>query len=156
MTLGAVSTKSVIGRSLIAGGDTIGVPMLARYKIIRGKRPPSDPLPNGERQDTRWRCRKHPLRTTEAAVKRYLAAPNEKAWRWFRRAYLAELEKRFLEDRVPFDILAELAGKQDVFIGCSCPTKANPRFDRCHTWLALEFMKRKYPKLRVSFPQVQK
>jgi len=113
--------------------------MLARYKIIRGKRPPSDPLPDGERQDTRWRCRKHPLRTTEAAVKRYLASPGEKAWRELRQAYLAEL-----------------ARKQDVFIGCSCPTKANPRLDRCHTWLALEFMKSKYPKLRVSFPRVQK
>ena len=119
--------------------DTIGVPMLARYRIIRGKRLPSDPLADGKRQDTKWRRRKHPLRATEAAVKRYLASPGEKAWRELRQAYLAEL-----------------ARKQDVFIGCSCPTKANPRLDRCHTWLALEFMKRKHAKRHVSFPRVQK
>lgn len=126
--------------------------MLARYKIIRGPPDPSNLLPNGIRQDTRWRCRKHPLRTMESAVKRYLTAPDDVAWREFRHAYRAELQERFREDRTPFDKLAELARKQDVFIGCSCPTKANPRLDRCHTWLALKFMKSKYPTLKIVFP----
>jgi uncharacterized protein YeaO (DUF488 family) len=86
-------------------------------------------------------------------VKQYLAAPSEKAWREFRQAYIAELEKRFREDRAPFDELAGLARENDVFLGCSCPTKKNPRVDHCHTWFALEFMKRKYPALKVVFPQ---
>ena len=125
--------------------------MLSRYQISRQP----GPLPDGIRQDSRWRCKNHPLRSTEATVKRYLAAPDEKAWREFRRAYLAELEKRFRKDRTRFDNLAELGRKQDVFIGCNCPTKSNPRVDRCHTWLALEFMKRKYARLRVVFPQAR-
>ena len=66
--------------------------MLARYKMYRGKRPGSDPLPNGVRQDSRWRTR-HPLRPTEEMVKHYLAKPNEEAWRRFREAYLDLLEK---------------------------------------------------------------
>jgi uncharacterized protein YeaO (DUF488 family) len=125
--------------------------VLTRYKIYRGKRPPSDPLPSGIRQDTRWRT-KHPLRPTEQMVTKYLAAPSEKAWRTFRKAYLALLERRFREDRAKFDALARLARDKNVFLGCSCHTKKNPRVDRCHTWLALEFMQRKYPDLRVEFP----
>ena len=53
--------------------------MLARYKIYRGKRPPNDPLPEGIRQDARWRTR-HPLRPSEERVKRYLVDPSEEAW----------------------------------------------------------------------------
>lgn len=128
--------------------------MLSRYRIIRGKRSPTDPLPDGIRQDKRWRCKRHPLRPTKAMVKRYLAEPSEKAWREFRRAYVAELEKRFREDRTPFDKLATVACAKDVYLGCSCPTTANPRVDRCHTWLALEFMKREYLELPVEFPRV--
>jgi len=125
--------------------------MLARYKIIRGKRPPSDPQPQGIRQDTRWKTR-HPLRPAEDMVTAYLAAPGEKAWRELRRAYLALLAQRFRQDRTPFDDLARLARETDVFLGCNCPTKKNPRVDRCHTVLALQFMKRKYPRLRVELP----
>ena len=82
----------------------------------------------------------------------YLAAPSEPAWRKLRDAYLALLEERFGEDRAKFDKLARLAREQDVFLGCNCPTKKNPRVDRCHTYLALQFMKGKYPKLRVELP----
>jgi uncharacterized protein YeaO (DUF488 family) len=125
--------------------------MLSRYKMYRGRRPPLDPLPRGKRQDTRWRST-HPLRPTEKLVTGYLAAPSEKAWRAFRKAYLALLEQRFREDRREFDGLAQLARDTDVFLGCSCPTKKNPRVDRCHTFLTLQFMKRKYPDLRVELP----
>jgi uncharacterized protein YeaO (DUF488 family) len=125
--------------------------VLTRYRIYRGKRPPWDPLPNGIRQDTRWRT-KHSLRSTEEMVTEYLAAPSLKAWRRFRTAYFALLKQRFQEDRTKFDELAQLAREEDVFLGCSCPTKKNSRVDRCHTWLALEFMQRKYPDLRVGFP----
>ncbi len=126
--------------------------MLARYKIIRGKRPPSDPLPEGIRQDARWRT-KHPLRPTEQMVKEYLAAPSDGAWSRFKKAYVAVLEKRLRMNRTPFDRLAELAINHDVFIGCNCPTKANPRVDRCHTFLALEFMQDEYRRLRIEFPR---
>ncbi|MEP0846750.1 MAG: hypothetical protein HRF50_08010 [Phycisphaerae bacterium] len=126
--------------------------MLRRYTIYRGARPPGDALPDGVRQDARFRCKKHPLHPPEALVKAYFAAPGEAAWQEFRRAYVAELERRFQEDRTPFDRLAALATEQDLYIGCSCPTKRNPRVDRCHTWLALEFMQGKYPGLRVEFP----
>lgn len=125
--------------------------MLARYKIYRGKRLPSDPLPSGIRQDTRWRTR-HPLRPTEDIVTRYLESPTEEAWRAFRIAYLELLDERFGGDRERFDRLADLARVNDLFIGCSCPTEKNRCVDHCHTWLALEFMKRKYPELRVEFP----
>jgi len=126
--------------------------MLARYKIYRGKRPPNDPLPSGTRQDTRWRT-KHPLRPSEAIVKEFLAAPSEQAWSHFRTAYLDLLERRFTEDRVPFDNLAALAKATDVYLGCSCPTKLNPKMDHCHTFLALQFMKRRYRSLPVRFPR---
>ncbi len=126
--------------------------MLSRYTIYRGARPPSDPLPDGIRQDIRWRSTRHPLHPPEQIVKQYLEAPGAKAWQALRRAYLAELTRRFREDRTPFDELAALAKDSDVFLGCNCPTKKNPRVDHCHTWLALEFMKKKYPKLKVVFP----
>ena len=128
--------------------------MLARYKLCRGSRPTSDPLPKGIRQDVRWRCTRHPLHPERAMVQEFLGAPSEAAWRKLRKAYLDLLKRRFREDRAPFDKLAELAKAKDVFIGCSCPTKANPRIDRCHTYLALEFMKGKYPSLTVKFPLV--
>lgn len=129
--------------------------MLSRYTIYRGRpKGKTEPVPEGIRQDARWRCKRHPLHPTEVMVKRYLAAPGEKGWQVFRRAYLAELEKRHRENPEPFDLLAGLARKQDVYIGCSCPTQSNPRVDRCHTWVALEFMKRKYPTLKVVFPRI--
>ena len=126
--------------------------MLARYKIYRGRRPPTDPLPTGFRQDTRWRT-KHPLRPTEAIVKEFLAAPDEQAWSKYRKAYFDLLESRFSEDRRPFDKLAETAKTSDIYIGCSCPTKLNPKVDRCHTFLALLFIKQKYPSLLVRLPE---
>ncbi len=90
--------------------------MLARYRMYRGKRPPWDPLPNGIRQDTRYRT-KHPLRPAPEMVEQYLASPNENAWRKFRKAYLALLEERFRRDRTPFERLAGLATENDVFLG---------------------------------------
>ena len=125
--------------------------MLARYKIYRGKRPPNDQLPNGIRQDARWRT-KHPLRPTEGIVKVLLAAPDEQAWAKYRRAYVELLNERFSQDRASFDKLADMARTRDVYIGCNCPTKLNPRVDHCHTVLALEFMKKKYPSLPVRLP----
>jgi hypothetical protein len=124
---------------------------LYRYRIVRGKRPPGDPLPSGERQDTRKHTR-HVLRPSEEMVRRYLAYPTDAAWEAFRRDYLALLERRFGENREPFDELAALASERDVYLGCNCPTKANPRVDRCHTVLALQFMKGRYPELEAVFP----
>jgi hypothetical protein len=126
--------------------------MLARYKIYRGKRPRDDPLPSGTRQDTRWRTH-HSLRPSQEIVNAFLGAPGEQAWRRFRKAYLDLIHRRFRQNRTAFDWLAELATACDVYLGCNCPTELNPRVDHCHTVLALQFMKRKYPSLLVRLPQ---
>lgn len=124
---------------------------LYRYKIVRGKRPVSAPLPKGIRQDTRWRT-SHCLRPTEAIVNGYLKNLTEAAWKAFERQYLALLEQRYAKDPAPFHELATLASVQDVYLGCNCPTKKNPDVRHCHTFPALTFMRHKFPKLDVVFP----
>lgn len=123
--------------------------MLSRYAMKRGAR--AEDLPQGIRQDTRKHTR-HVLRPPAEVVKRYLAAPSDSAWDVFRGAYLAALDERFHKERARFDELAALARSDDVYLGCSCPTKANPDIRHCHTWLALEFMTATYPELDVRFP----
>jgi len=86
-------------------------------------------------------------------VETYLAKPNDGAWIEFRDSYLALLDQRFGEERKPFDELAALAMKEAVYLGCSCPTKQNPVVGRCHTYLAIEFMRRRYPELEVIIPR---
>jgi hypothetical protein len=125
--------------------------MLARYTMYRGKRPASDPLPDGVRQDTRKHTR-HCLRPAADMVTRYLADPKSYPWREFKQDYLRLLGERFAVDRRSFDDLTELASTTDVYIGCSCPTKKNPDVSHCHTVLALGFMEKRYPKLVVRFP----
>lgn len=120
--------------------------MLTRYTMKRGVA--AAELPPGIRQDTRKHTR-HPLRPEKELVARYLEDPSDSAWNEFERSYLAELDKRFVKDRAPYDSLAELAADNDVHLGCNCPTAKNPIAGRCHTYLALEFMSRKYPGLRV-------
>src|SRR5262245_43915699 len=127
--------------------------MLSRYKIYRGKRPPGEPQPNGIRQDCRWRTR-HPLRPTKELVDQFLASPRDDTWRRYAKDYMALIERRFAENRTPYDDLSELAKKNDVYLGCSCPTKANPQAGHCHTLMALRFMKKKYPSLTVKAPAV--
>lgn len=127
--------------------------MLSRYKIYRGKLPAGVKLPDGARQDIRH-FRQHALRPEKEVVETFLAAPSDAAWRKLRTAYLKALERRFREERAAFDALAQLAREQNVYLGCNCPTEKNPRLDRCHTWLALQFMQAKYPDLRVVFPEV--
>jgi len=114
--------------------------MLSRYTMYRRRPAGAGPLPTGIRQDTRHRFR-HILRPTKEIVDAYLADPTEAAWRTFRREYLARLKQRFCEDRTPFDKLAKLAIDNDVYLGCSCPTKKNLIHGRCHTYLALDFMR---------------
>ncbi len=127
--------------------------MLARYSIERGRALADHPkrVREGARQDTRKHTR-HVLRPDAARVERYLADPSDAAWRRFSKAYLRELELRFAADREPFDALAELAESRDVYLGCSCPTAKNPDVRRCHTVLALGFMRRRYPALDVRLP----
>jgi hypothetical protein len=122
--------------------------MLSRYTIYRRRPADAGPLPNGIRQDTRYRT-SHILRPTAEIVDAYLSNPTDAAWRRFKRDYLALLETRFRADRQPFDELAGLAGSEDVYLGCNCPTKKNPTHGCCHTYLALEFMEKKYPTLEV-------
>jgi uncharacterized protein YeaO (DUF488 family) len=123
--------------------------MLARYQIARGV--PATALPKGVRQDTRKHTH-HVLRPSEAMVDTYLAAPSDAAWRRFAKDYRALLERRFAEDRKPFDEIAELASETDVYLGCSCPTQRNPNVEHCHTFLALGFFRKHYPKLDVHLP----
>jgi hypothetical protein len=125
--------------------------MLARYQIIRGKRPPDKPLPAGLRQDTRKHTN-HILRPDTEAVQRYLENPTATAWKTFKASYLDLLEKRIKNDLSLFDKLADQALVEDVNLGCNCPTQANPDVSHCHTVLALTFMKKRYPKLKVQFP----
>ena len=124
--------------------------MLTRYQMARGV--PASRLPKGVRQDTRKHTR-HVLRPSVAIVKAYLAAPSPAAWQRFAKEYRTLLAKRFAEDPGPFDALAGLARKADVYLGCSCPTKQNPSVKRCHTWLALEFFHARYPDLEVRMPR---
>lgn len=119
--------------------------------MYRGKRPPGDPLPRGVRQDTRKHTR-HCLRPTAEMVRSYLNDSAAYPWREFKADYLKLLRERYTADRRPFDELAKLAKETDVFIGCSCPTKKNPDVSRCHTVLALEFMRDRYKKVKVAFP----
>ena len=124
--------------------------MLARYTMERGK--PASELPQGSRQDTRKHTR-HCLRPAAELVARFLDAPGDGAWSQFEAEYAAALEQRFTDDPSPFDRLAELASREDVYLGCSCPTKKNPDVWHCHTVLALGFMRRKYPELEVVMPE---
>ena len=123
--------------------------MLARYKIYRGRRPDDDPLPHGVRMDTRKHTQ-HCLRPDKTIVDAYLAAVGDDAFETFRAAYQAAVQRRYAQSAGPFDELADLARRSDVFLGCNCPTKKNPDVDRCHTRLALEFMRQTYPDLEVA------
>ena len=125
--------------------------MLSRYTIYRRRPADAGPLPNGIRRDTRYRT-SHVLRPAKDLVEAYLTDTTDAAWRRFKKEYLALLKERFRENRAPFDELARLATDNDVFLGCNCPTKKNPIPGRCHTYLALEFMKKKRPSLEVVIP----
>jgi uncharacterized protein YeaO (DUF488 family) len=105
----------------------------------------------GTSQDTRKHTRNN-LRPDALEVRSYLADPSPAAWQAFEAAYLDELNARFVNDRSAFDALASLASEGGVFLGCNCPTSANPDVNHCHTVLALGFMQRKYPELEVEFP----
>lgn len=121
--------------------------MLARYHMRRGR----SPEVGGIRQDTRKHTR-HCLRPTVEMVNAYLTDVSGATWKEFEKRYFALLSVRFAEDSRPFDKLAEIAEHDDVYIGCSCPTAKNPNVLHCHTTLALRFMKRHYPNLKVMLP----
>ncbi len=126
--------------------------MLARYQMLRGKRPEGDPLPERLRMDTRKHT-KHVLRPEAAEVERFLRDVNDASFARFEHAYLKLLAQRFKAERVRFDEIAEAATQGDVYLGCSCPTAHNPNVAHCHTVLALRFMKQHYPHLRVVLPK---
>jgi hypothetical protein len=126
--------------------------MIARYQLIRGKRPPESPLPDGTRIDIRAH-RAHVLSPERAMVETVLANPNAAQFSAFARAYETLLEERFGQSRPAFDALAQAAREGDVYLGCNCPTNKNPDVRRCHTTLALRFLKKKYPKLAVELPK---
>jgi hypothetical protein len=125
--------------------------MLARYQMVRGKPPAGYQLPGGIRQDTRKHTR-HCLRPPAEVVAAYLAEPTDAAWRIFEAEYLQAIHERYAADPAPFDQLAELARQADVYLGCSCPTAANPDVRHCHTMLALRFMQEHYADLKVVLP----
>lgn len=124
--------------------------MLARYRIVRGRRDPGEPLPSGAREDTRKHTR-HVLRP-EPALVAALLRDIDAGWPAFRREYLALLARRYESDPAPFAQLAERARRGDVYLGCNCPTARQPDVRRCHTVLALTFMKERFPDLHVVAP----
>lgn len=127
--------------------------MLTRYRIVRGKRSPDDPLPDGVRIDVRKHV-KHVLSPKPEMVDALLEDPSDAArLKTFAKAYRDLLAERFANDRGPFDQLAETAREKDVFIGCSCPTEKQPDVMRCHTVLALRFMRQRYRSLDVRIPE---
>ncbi len=125
--------------------------MLARYRIIRGKRPPDEPLPDGIREDTRKHTN-HVLHPEPKLVAELLADVDA-GWPAFQKGYRALLKARFAKDPKPFEQLAERARHSDVYLGCNCPTQRQPEIGRCHTVLALEFMRQHFPDLKVVFPR---
>lgn len=125
--------------------------MLSRYRIVRGARGPDDPLPDGIRQDTRKHTR-HVLRPTESLVLALLDDCRPEAFARFEQGYRELLEQRFATERQRFDELAALARNNDVYLGCNCPTGRQPDVRRCHTVLALAFVRERYPFLVVRFP----
>jgi uncharacterized protein YeaO (DUF488 family) len=125
--------------------------MLARYRIVRGKRGPDDPLPDGARQDTRKHTR-HVLRPSVELVEALLEDPSDASFARFERAYRALLEQRFHDERKRFDELAALARRENLYLGCNCPTARQPDVRRCHTRLALAFLRDHYPDLQVQMP----
>jgi len=131
--------------------DTEHPNVLARYQMMRGRRPPDNPLPEGIRVDIRKHTR-HVLAPDSKAVEHYLAAPNEEAWQRFKADYLALIEQRFGEAPAFFFKLAAQARAADVYLGCSCPTAKNPDVRRCHTTLALAFMREHFADLEVRMP----
>ena len=112
---------------------------------------PAGALPPGVRQDTRKHT-KHCLRPTPALVTAYLGVPSDTAWEVFREGYERLVSERFAADPGPFVLLADRAREADVHLGCSCPTKANPDVNHCHTVLALRFMAKQFPGLDVRLP----
>jgi len=126
--------------------------MLARYQIVRGKRPPGYELPQGTRIDIR-KHRRHVLSPEPRAVAALLEDPSSAGFAQYARDYNALLERRFASQRAAFDRLARDATQGDVFLGCNCPTRRIPDVRRCHTVLALRFMKRKYHNLPVQLPR---
>jgi uncharacterized protein YeaO (DUF488 family) len=125
--------------------------MITRYRIVRGRRPPDDPLPDGVRQDTRKHTH-HVLRPSAEFVQSLLADASAASFRRFADAYRTLLERRFASERERFDVLAELARSQHVYLGCNCPTERQPEVRRCHTALALAFLREQYPDLDVREP----
>lgn len=123
--------------------------MLSRYSMVRGA--PTSTLPKGIRQDTRKHT-SHVLRPTAELVEAFLGHVDEASFRRFEASYRALLERRFADDRAPFDALVDLARTNDVYLGCNCPTKKNPDVRHCHTVVALHFLSERYPELEVRFP----
>jgi len=110
-----------------------------------------DPLPQGIRISTLHKT-EHCFAQTKEIVQVYLEKPTSENWDIYVKKYIALLEHRFIERRKEFEEIADLAMNNNVFIGCYCPTKKNPDVYRCHTVLALKFMKDKYPDLIVKLP----
>lgn len=126
--------------------------MLARYRITRGRRPPDDPLPAGVRVDTRKHT-KHVLAPRPDLVKTLLEDPSdpERVAR-FHSEYRALLRDRLRTEPARFDALAQRAREEDVYLGCSCPSKRQPHVEHCHTVAALRVMQECYPDLEVFLP----
>jgi len=120
--------------------------VLARYQIVRGKRPEGNPLPEGVRVDIRKHT-KHFLRPTRQR-RGVPERPGRRAFRQFSARYdptCRPVSPKNGARSTP----CGTGRKRRRLPRMHCPTRTNPEVTRCHTVLALGFMKRKYPRLPI-------
>lgn len=124
--------------------------MIGRYTILRGA--PKASFPAGVRQDTRKHTQHFLAPTPEMVAAVFGARGSARAWGSYAEAYRALLESRYAADPKRFALLATMSKWHDVWLGCSCPSSKNPDVGRCHTILALRFLKQRFPEIDVVLP----
>jgi hypothetical protein len=124
--------------------------MLGRFQLKRGVAYPK--AKGAQFKDTRKHT-SHVLAPPTPLVKAYFQSPTLEAWQKFQTGYLQALRERFRKTPERFEELRELATSGDYYLGCNCPTTKNPFPCRCHTIVAIEFLKELYPDLEVDFNQ---
>lgn len=124
--------------------------MLGRYTIVRGATRAS--YPAGIRQDTRKHTRHFLAPTPELVAEVFANRRSATAWDAYADRYRALIDARYTADPARFRLLATMARWHDVWLGCSCPSSKNPDVMRCHTVIALRFMKERFPSIAILLP----
>lgn len=122
--------------------------MLGRFQI---KRKVAFPRASGSVFKDSRKHTSHVFAPAKELVISYLRNPTLESWQTFQREYIRILRERLLSMPEKFEGIHRHAESGNYYIGCNCPTRTNPFLCRCHTVLALEFMKETYPDLEVDF-----